>query len=252
MDMNSNLYNAFKILRESGIILEKRKPRSEMTQKELEAARAKSRERRILRKARKEGEKKVLDQLGLSQEDLKKQEPKKSGLSPEDSKAIAAGYKKYEDEYNDYLNKLERRVRLSDNQTYEKQKELLDELNRKTWLFNDVRVSYRTEEIYKDIKDRVERYRPKPTGAMAKLEVFRKAFPGDCEDADGKLEINSGDFCFTIGPDLSYDMTVFNCGYDREGEVDFSGKFKEAILEKDPEYIHDLIERKAERAQNEE
>ena len=251
-----NQYQAFKILRESGLVLEK-KLRSEMTPEELADARAKSKERRLLRKARKEGEKKVLDQLGLTHDDLKKQEPKKeepkkSGLSPEDSKAIAAGYKKYEDEYNDYLDNLDRRVRLKDNQTYEKQKELLDELNRKTWLFKDVRVSYKTEEIYQDIKDRVERYRPKPTGDMAKLELFRKAFPGDCEEVDGKLEITTRDFCFSIKPDLSYDMTVFNCGYDGDGEVDLSGKFKENVLEKDPEYIHDYLQRKAERVQNEE
>ena len=150
------------------------------------------------------------------------------------------------------MDNLDRRVRLKDNQTYEKQKELLDELNRKTWLFKDVRVSYKTEEIYQDIKDRVERYRPKPTGDMAKLELFRKAFPGDCEEVDGKLEITTRDFCFSIKPDLSYDMTVFNCGYDGDGEVDLSGKFKENVLEKDPEYIHDYLQRKAERVQNEE
>lgn len=238
---------ALNIIEESGLVLEK-KLRSEMTPKELEAARAKSRERRLLRKARKEGEKKVLDQLGLSHEDLKKQEPKKSGLSPEDSKAIAAGYKKYEDEYNDYLDKLERRVRLSDNQTYEKQKELLDELNRKTWLFKDIRVSYRTESIYQDIKERVEKYKPKPTGRLARLDVFRKADVGDCEIADGKLEIEGRDFFFTIDPELKYNFTVFNAGPDGEEEIDFGGQFKEAVLDKDPSYIHDLIRRKVDRA----
>jgi len=72
-----NLYQAFKILRESGLVLEK-KLRSEMTPEELADARAKSKERRLLRKARKEGEKKVLDQLGLTHDDLKRQEQDKS------------------------------------------------------------------------------------------------------------------------------------------------------------------------------
>ncbi len=72
-----NQYQAFKILRESGLVLEK-KLRSEMTPEELADARAKSKERRILRKARKEGEKKVLDQLGLTHDDLKRREQDKS------------------------------------------------------------------------------------------------------------------------------------------------------------------------------
>lgn len=43
-------YQAFKILRESGIVLEKRKPRSAMTPEELEEVRAKARARRMRRK----------------------------------------------------------------------------------------------------------------------------------------------------------------------------------------------------------
>lgn len=45
-----NLYESMKILRESGIVLEQRKPRSEMTPEELEQAREKSRLRRMARK----------------------------------------------------------------------------------------------------------------------------------------------------------------------------------------------------------
>lgn len=240
---------ALNIIEESGLVLEK-KLRSEMTPEELADARAKSKTRRLLRKARKDGENKVLDQLGLTQEDLSRKEQKKSGLTPEDSKAIAAGYKKYEDKYNDYLDKLERRVRISDNQNYEKQKELLDELNRKTWLFNDIRVSYRTEEIYNDIKERVEKYKPKPTGSLAKLDVFRRADVGDCEIADGKLEIEGRDFFFTIDPELKYHFTVFNDGPDGDEEIDFGGQFKETVLDRDPSYIHDLIRRKVDKAKD--
>jgi len=45
-----NLYKSMKILRESGIVLEQRKPRSEMTPEELEQAREKSRQRRMAKK----------------------------------------------------------------------------------------------------------------------------------------------------------------------------------------------------------
>ena len=47
---DKNFYKALKIIKESGLVIEKKKLRSEMTPEELEQARAKSRERRAARK----------------------------------------------------------------------------------------------------------------------------------------------------------------------------------------------------------
>ena len=47
---DTNFYKALKIIKESGLVIEKRKPRSEMTPEELEQAREKSRQRRMARK----------------------------------------------------------------------------------------------------------------------------------------------------------------------------------------------------------
>lgn len=88
----------------------------------------------------------------------------------------------------------------------------------------------------------------KRANGLARLDVFRKADVGDCEIADGRLEISGRDFFFTIDPELKYHFTVFNDGPEGDEEIDFGGQFKEAVLDKDPSYIHDLIRRKVDRA----
>ena len=59
---DTNFYRALKIIKESGLVIEKRKPRSEMTPEELEQAREKSRLRRMARRDPKNKFEKVVKQ----------------------------------------------------------------------------------------------------------------------------------------------------------------------------------------------
>ena len=59
---DKNFYKALKIIKESGLVLEKKKLRSEMTPEELEQAREKSRQRRMARKDPKNRFEKVIQQ----------------------------------------------------------------------------------------------------------------------------------------------------------------------------------------------
>lgn len=59
---DKNFYKALKIIKESGLVLEKKKLRSEMTPEELEQAREKSRQRRAARKDPKNRFEKVIQQ----------------------------------------------------------------------------------------------------------------------------------------------------------------------------------------------
>ena len=171
-------------------------------------------------------------------------------IADNNAKAKEAGMKDYGEEYRQQLRDIERQAERIDN--YDELEKLFNSFNQKTWLFKDYRVSSHAENVYDFIKDKLKSLKPKVSAGS--LDVFAKLekWYNVEKTSNGSLEITGRDFCFTIHPDLSYDLTAFGTNsYDGDDyESDTSGKFKDTILTRTPDYIKDLIKKKVDNLLN--